>query len=179
MVSYSTATKDDIGPVSKLFLEVYSGLLKKRFRKLPSKEFVKDIMELYLDVAQKGFILAKDNGRVIGFVCGVESVRELWKQALKPKRILKFLFTPRQIFIMPSSLGHLFHANVPLMGVSKKYRMRGIGLKLSDKVIDFLKKSKAKIIYFQIPNSLVDTYVKHGCEVLKRKKSWSIMRKLV
>lgn len=179
MINYSVATKDDLEPVAALFLDVYSGFLKKRFRKLPSKRFIKDIMELYLDSAKNGFILAKDKGEIIGFVCGVRNVLVLWKQALKPKRILKFLFTPRQMFIMPPSIAHIFHAHVPLMGVSKKYRMKGVGLKLSDKVIDFFKKNKLKTVYFQIPNSLVDTYVKHGCELLKIRKSWSIMRRVV
>ncbi|MBW2984362.1 GNAT family N-acetyltransferase [Candidatus Woesearchaeota archaeon] len=179
MIRYPVATKNDLDSVAKLFLDVYSGFLRKRFRKLPSKEFVKDVMELYLDAAEQGFILAKDNSKVIGFVCGVKSVISLWKQAIKPKRILKFFFTPRQMFIMPPSLGHVFHAHVPLMGVSKKYRMKGIGLMLSDKAIDFFRKNKIRIMYFQIPNSLVDTYVKHGCEILRRKKSWSIMRRAV
>lgn len=177
MIKYSAAAKSDLDAVAKLFLDVYSGFLKKVFRKQPNKDFIKDIMELYLDAAQQGFILAKDNGKVIGFVCGVKSVRDLWKQALKPKRFLKFFFTPRQIFIMPPSISHIFHAHVPLMGVSKKYRLKGIGLKLANNVFDFFEKNKIKTIYFQIPNNLVDTYVKHGCEVLKRKKSWAVMRK--
>ncbi len=33
MIKYSAATKNDLGSVSKLFLDVYSGLLKKRFGK--------------------------------------------------------------------------------------------------------------------------------------------------
>lgn len=178
MIEYSSASYTDIEPVAELFLEVYSGLLKKLFKKLPSVNLVKDVLYVYLDTAKKGFIVAKDHGEIVGFVCGVKSVMGLWRCALHPKRILKFLFTPRQIFIMPPSLGHFFHGgHVPLMGVAKKYRMKGIGLKLSDKVLDFLKKEDVKAAYFQIPNSLVDTYVKHGCDVLKKRKKWSVMRK--
>ncbi|MBW2980451.1 GNAT family N-acetyltransferase [Candidatus Woesearchaeota archaeon] len=179
MIKYSIVTENDLDSVARLFLEVYSGLLKKVFRKLPNRDFIKDVMQLYLDAAQQGFIIAKDKGKVVGFACGVKNVRDLWKQALKPGRFLKFFFTPRQIFIMPPSFSHIFHAHVPLMGVSKKYRMEGIGLKLSDKIISFFEKNKIKTIYFQIPNNLVDTYVRHGCEILKRKKGWTVMRKKV
>jgi ribosomal protein S18 acetylase RimI-like enzyme len=179
MIQYSIANVDDLDSVVKLFLEVYSGILKKRLCKLPGKDFVKDIMHIYLDSAGKGFIVAKENGKVIGFVCGVKHVYDLWKKALHPKRILKFLFTPRQIFIMPPKFGHFFHAHILLMGVSRKYQHKGVALKLAGKVFGFFKKNKIKKAYFQIPHSLVKTYVKHGCEVIKERKEWVIMQKVL
>ncbi len=94
MIKYSIAANDDLDSISKLFFEVYSGILKKRFGNMLNKEFVRDIMSIYLDTAGKGFIIAKEKGKVIGFVCGVKKVTDLWKKALAPKRILKFLFTP-------------------------------------------------------------------------------------
>jgi ribosomal protein S18 acetylase RimI-like enzyme len=177
MIKYSIAAVDDLDSISKLFLEVYSGILKKRFCKVPGKSFVDDIIRIYLDSAGKGFIVAKEKGKVIGFVCGVKKVTDLWKKAFEPGRILKFLFTPRQIFIMPPKFGHFFHAHVLLMGVSRKYHHKGIALKLADRVFAFFRKNKIKKAYFQIPHSLVKTYTKHGCEVLKERKQWVIMRK--
>jgi ribosomal protein S18 acetylase RimI-like enzyme len=179
MINYSIAANDDLDSIVQLFLEVYSGILKKRFCKLPSKQFVKDIMQIYLDSAGKGFIVAKEKGKVIGFVCGVKHVYDLWKKALNPKRLLKFLLTPRQIFIMPPKFGHFFHAHVLLMGVSRKHQHKGAALKLADRVFAFFRKNKIKKAYFQIPHSLVKTYVKHGCEVLKERKQWVIMRKVL
>ncbi len=179
MITYSPASSKDVEEISELFLDVYSGLLRAVFKKLPNKNIIRDVMNLYLETSKGGFILAKDKGKIIGFVCGVRSVANLWKNALKPKRALKFLFTSRQIFIMPPRPGHIFHSHIPLMGVSKRYRLKGVGLKLSGKVLGFLKRIGAKVVYFQIPLSLVDIYIKHGCELLKKNKNWAVMRKML
>lgn len=186
MVTYSKANIKDINQIVDLFLISFSELISKRFRKI-SKSIIKDIVLLYMDTAKNGFIVAKDKGKVIGFICGLRNI-DLWFNLFSLKRVLKlplFLFTIRLAFIMPPSFTHLFKANVPTMAVDKKYRLKGIGLKLVEKVMEYFKRKNIKRIYFQIPNKkdFVNTYIRYGCKKIKiiwiGKQEWCVMYKNV
>ena len=184
MITYSKANTQDINQIVGLFLISFRELLSKRFKSI-NKRVIKDIVLLYIGTAKGGFIVAKDKGRIIGFICGLRNI-DLWLSLLSLKWILKlplFLFTIRLAFIMPSSFSHLFRANVPTMAVAGKYRLKGIGMKLVGMIMGYFKKKNIKRIYFQIPNKeeFVNTYLRYGCKKIKTikigRQEWCVMWK--
>ena len=184
MITYSKANTKDINQIVDLFLISFRELLSKRFKRI-NKQVIKDIVLLYIGTAKGGFIVAKDKDKIIGFICGLRNAG-LWLNLLSLKWILKlplFLFTIRLAFIMPSSFSHLFRANVPTMAVAEKYRLKGIGMKLVEKIMGYFKKKNIKRIYFQIPNKeeFVNTYLRYGCKKIKTIRigshEWCVMWK--
>lgn len=175
MIRYRRAESKDLSRIADIYYKTFSPIFKKYSC---DRNAVSDVIKLYMDASEGGLIAAKDNGKIIGAVCGVKSVLSLWKKIIGP-RFFKFVFTPRGCFIMPPSFKHIFSGHVPLMFVSKEYRLRGIGLKLVDEVMKYFKSCGVKVVYFQIPHRLVKPYTEHGAKAVGWRKEWVVMSKRV
>lgn len=170
---YLKAGEKDIEAISSLFISSFGKRIKKRFNIALSKKVVVDIIELYLDSAEEGFIVAKEKDKVIGFICAVKKVYLLWLNLFSLKRIYKlFLFLPRSLFIFPPSFRYFFvGGHVITLAVDKKYQRKKIALKLVQKAFSILRKQGVKEVYFQIPaddNRLVDKFLKYNCKIVKK-----------
>ena len=173
-------SKEDIPEVIDLYLISFSDILKKHFKKKDFKQIIRDIIPIYAEACKDSFMVAKDKGKVIGFIIGTEKVWKLTLTALK-KNPLKFFLTKRKEFISPPSLLFYFYGSHYLaMGVHPDYRHKGIGMELSKRNLKNMKKP----VYFQVRTDnipLIKMYEKLGFKTSKHYKNlgfeWMLMYK--
>jgi len=152
MITYCVANPKDIPQIVDIFFDSFSDLIRRRYGGLPSKKAVKDIMVLYIDAAQDGFIVAKESDKIVGYVIAVENLRKPWG-ALFTKHILKlplFLVPPRIFFVSAPTFWHFFvGAHIVTEAVSPNIRGKGVGTKLAKLIVEYLEQKKVGLVHFE------------------------------
>ena len=185
MVTYSSAREQDMPIVAGLFLKTFSRTIRKR-HKLPSVKEITDVFNLFFRASdRKGILIAKDKGKIVGFICGLNSLRAPWRLLLT-KRIWQlplFVFTSRAVFVTPPMLRHFFAgAHITAEAVDAKYRGKGIGRQLGLRILKKLKAQGAKKVLFETETgnkTIIHLYESIGFvkkQTIRRGKlNWQIM----
>jgi ribosomal protein S18 acetylase RimI-like enzyme len=185
MVTYSSAKEQDIPVIAELFLKTFSKTIKKQ-QKLPGIKEITDVFCLFFRAGDcNGIIVAKDKGKIVGFICGLKTLRAPWR-ILLTKRLWQlplFVFTARAAFITPPLLRHFFAgAHITAEAVDAKYRGKGIGRQLGLRILKKLKAQGVKKVLFEAEsgnNTIIHLYESLGFvrkQVIRRGKlSWQIM----
>lgn len=152
MVIYRIANSEDIPQIVDIFFVSFSDLIRRRYGGLPSRAAVEDIMTLYIDAAQDGFIVAKESNKIVGFVIAIENLRKPWA-ALFTKhlsKLLLFLVPPRIFFISAPTFWHFFvGGHIVTEAVAPGTRGKGIGTKLAKLAVTHLERKGSDLVHFE------------------------------
>lgn len=184
MATYCLAKEQDIPIIAELFLKTFSKTIRKQ-HKLPKVNEISDVFYLFFRASNGGIIVAKEKGKIIGFICGLKNLRAPWRLLLTKRlwQLPLFMFTARAAFITPPLLRHLFTgAHITAEAVDFKYRGKGIGRQLGRRILKKLKAQGAKKVLFEAETgnkTIIHLYeslgfVKKGI-IRRGKLSWQIM----
>ena len=150
MIIYSSADVGDLDELVQLYLKVFSPYYVKLKFKITENQ-LRDVLYLYLLTDKDGFIVAKEDSKIIGFMIAVTSISKVW-QTLFLKQMHKsllFIFSKRAPLITPPyiylwNLGHLISE-----GVDEDYRGKGIAKEMGKRGLNYLKSRNVKQALFE------------------------------
>ncbi len=88
---YAVASKRDIPTVAAVFSKVFTAEINRVLEKQPPTKLLMQVFELLYDAEAQALIVAKIDGRVVGYIYAPVSLHNLWRTALLRGHIMSWL----------------------------------------------------------------------------------------
>jgi ribosomal protein S18 acetylase RimI-like enzyme len=129
--------KDDLSSLIEVYIECFP---------MFKPEICRETAELYVSASNGLTFVAEVDGKVVGFIIGVRSYFDVFKQL---KRNLSYLLPWKLRYILPADLLLATKPYFLVQAIQRKYRGRGAAKLLASELIREFEKRELNDIYFE------------------------------
>lgn len=174
---YALASRRDIPALVEVFTEVFTNEITRVLQSQPEQELLIQVFELLFDAEAQALILAKIDGRIVGYIYAPVSLHNLWRTAILRGHLLRWfkhwlrgqyhfgwsalrIILLDKFYFVRSSLssGNRVEQRVLSIGVLPEYRGRGIATGLLKQALNRFSQLGVERVRLEVRPENVEAY---------------------